>query len=77
VFLLEDGTRVEGTVTVPRRGVRLSDHIAQSDREFFTISSAKVTLPTGETNDVGFVMIARRFVKMVVPGADETPDAQP
>jgi hypothetical protein len=68
VFVLDDGTRIEGSVTVPRRGARLSDFLAQSDREFITVSEAKITLPGGEADEVPYAMLARRFVKMVTPG---------
>ena len=69
VITLEDGTRIEGTITMPRRGARLSDFLANSDREFFTVADARITLPGGEAEDVGFALIAGRFVKMVTPGA--------
>ena len=73
LFLLEDGTRVEGSVTVPRRGARMSDYLAGSDREFFTVGSATLTYPGGETDEVGFVMIAKRVVKMILPGTAPPP----
>ena len=55
-------------MTVPRRGARLSDFLAQSDREFITVSRACVRHASGETEDLPFTMIARRFVKMISPG---------
>ena len=58
-------------MTVPRRGARLSDFLAQSDREFITVSQARITLLGGEAEDVPFAMLARRFVKMVTPGRAE------
>lgn len=68
MFVLEDDTRIEGSVTVPRRGARLSDFLAQSDREFITISDASITHPGGDSDRVPFAMIARRLVKLVTPG---------
>ena len=73
--MLEDGARVEGSVTVPRRGARLSDFLAQSDREFFTVANATLRWPSGDSEEAGFVMIARRFVRMVMPGAAPPPPA--
>jgi hypothetical protein len=67
VITLEDGTRIEGTITMPRRGARLSDFLAQSDREFFTVADARITLPSGEAEEVSFALLAGRFVKMVTP----------
>lgn len=58
-------------MTVPRRGARLSDFLAQSDREFITVGQARITLVGGEAEDVPFAMLARRFVKMVTPGRTE------
>ena len=75
VFVLDDGTRVEGNVTVPRRGARLSDFISASDRDFFTVAKARIVQTDGKIEDVAFMMIARRFVKMVRPGP--TPDDAP
>lgn len=69
--MLDDGTRVEGAVTVPRRGARLSDFLAQSDREFITVGNATITLPSGGVEQVPFAMIARHAVKMVTPGRTE------
>jgi hypothetical protein len=62
---------VEGDVTVPRRGARLSDFLAQSDRDFITVANARITLLGGDAEDVPFAMLARRFVKMVTPGRSE------
>lgn len=60
-----------GAVTVPRRGARLSDFLAQSDREFITVQDARITVPGGQGEEVPFAMLARRFVKMVTPGRPE------
>ena len=58
-------------MTVPRRGARLSDFLAQSDREFITVAKARITLLGGEPEEVPFAMLARRFVKMITPGRAE------
>lgn len=71
MIILDDGTRIEASVTVPRRGARLSDFLAQSDREFITVSKATITLPGSDAEQTPFAMIARRSVKMITPGRTE------
>lgn len=71
IFLETDRYRIEGKLTLPREGFRsrLSDYVNQGDREFFSIENASVTPLDGsrEAQEVGFMLIARRHVRLVLP----------
>ncbi len=74
VVLETDRYRIEGSLTLPREGYRsrLSDHVNQPDREFFSLVDARLTTldsPRAVEN-VGFVLVARRHVRFVVPGGE-------
>jgi hypothetical protein len=66
--------RIEGKLTLPSEGYRsrLSDFVNQRDREFFAIQDATVTPLDGSTdpNDVPFMLVARRHIRVVVPADD-------
>ena len=72
VVVETDRYRIEGKLTLPREGYRsrLSDYVNQRDREFFSIQDATVTSldGRGEAQQVEFVLVARRHIRMVVPG---------
>lgn len=71
IFLETDRYRIEGKLTLPREGFRsrLSDYVNQTDREFFSIEDAAVTPLDGsrEAQQVGFMLVARRHVRIVLP----------
>ena len=74
VIVETDRYRIEGKLTLPREGYRsrLSDYVNQRDRDFFAFSEATMTpLSGGEGRPraVPFVMVARRHVVVVLPGA--------
>ena len=76
VILETDRYRIEGLLTLPREGYRsrLSDFVNQRDREFFSISHAKISTldaPPDRTMEVPFIMVARHHVHLVTP---QTPD---
>jgi len=71
VFLETDRYRIEGKLTLPSEGFRgrLSDYVNQGDREFFSVEDASVTPidGTGEPQQIGFMLVARRHVRLVLP----------
>ncbi len=71
VFLETDRYRIEGMLTLPAEGFRsrLSDYVNQDDRDFFSIEDAAVTPLDGsrEPHQVGFMLVARRHVRLVLP----------
>ena len=71
VFLETDRYRIEGKLTLPAEGFRsrLSDYVNQGDREFFSIEDAAVTPLDGsrEAQQIGFLLVARRHVRLVLP----------
>jgi len=74
VFLETDRYRIEGKLTLPREGFRsrLSDYVNQGERDFFSIEDAAVTPLDGsrEAQQVGFMHVARRHVRLVMPLED-------
>ena len=66
-----DRYRIEGKLTLPAEGYRsrLSDYVNQRDREFFAIQDAHVTPldGAGEGQPAGFLLVARRHIRLVVP----------
>lgn len=74
VLLETDRYRIEGSLTLPREGYRsrLSDYVNQREREFFSIQDAKVTPLDGDDGiQVGFLLVARRHVRIVIPTQPE------
>ena len=73
ITLETDRWRIEGQLTLPAEGYRsrLSDYVNQRDREFFSIQDA--TLTALDSPDVveerAFVMVARRHIRLIAPGA--------
>ena len=67
-----DRYRIEGKLTLPSEGYRsrLSDYVNQRDREFFAMQDTTVTPldGSGEGHAVGFVLVARRHIRIVLPG---------
>ena len=74
VIVETDRYRIEGKLTLPREGYRsrLSDYVNQRDRDFFAFSEATMTPLSGEgrSKTVPFLMVARRHVVLVMPGAE-------
>ena len=73
VIVETDRYRIEGKLTLPREGYRsrLSDYVNQRDRDFFAFSDATVTpLDGGRSRAVGFLMVARPHVVIVMPGEE-------
>ena len=77
VFLETDRYRIEGKLTLPSEGFRsrLSDYVNQSDRDFFAVEEASVTPleGSGETQAVGFMLVARRHVRLALPLPSNSP----
>jgi uncharacterized protein DUF6812 len=73
IILETDRWRIEGQLTLPREGYRsrLSDYVNQRDREFFSIQDAKLTSldRPEETQQMAFVMVARRHIRLIAPGS--------
>jgi uncharacterized protein DUF6812 len=71
VVLETDRYRITGALTLPAEGYRsrLSDYVNQRDREFLTISDARVESldGTAEPRVEPFVMIGRSHVRMIAP----------
>ena len=69
IFHLDDGSTVEGHITIPRRGMRMSDYLSGSEREFINVAEATLTLGDGGGTEYSpFIMIARKSVRMIKPG---------
>jgi len=69
-----DRHRITGTVAVPTVGRnRLSDYANDPDREFFAVTDALMAPldAPDEVQAMDFVMVARRQVLLVMPGAAE------
>ena len=75
VVLETDRYRIVGTLTLPREGYRsrLSDYVNQRDREFFSVSDARITAldDTESTRGASFIMVARRHVTLVALASEE------
>lgn len=73
IILETDRWRIEGHLTLPAEGYRsrLSDYVNQRDREFFSLQDAKLTsLDSPEVvEQMAFVMVARRHIRLIAPGA--------
>ena len=67
--------RIEGKLTLPSEGYRsrLSDYVNQRDREFFAMQDATITSLDGsdQGRPADFLLVARRHIRLVVPGAGE------
>ena len=72
VVVETDRYRVEGDVTLPEEGYRsrLSDHINRRDLEFFAIQDAELKAldGSGEGWHAPVLMLARRHIRLIVPG---------
>ena len=72
IFHLDDGSTVDGKITIPRRGMRMSDYLSGSDREFINVAAATLTLGDGSGSEYSpFIMIARKSIRMIKPGPRE------
>jgi uncharacterized protein DUF6812 len=72
VVVETDRHRIEGSLTLPREGFRsrLSDFVNQRDRDFFSLSDARISPLVeggGDVQEVPFVMVARRHIRVLVP----------
>lgn len=72
IFHLDDGSTVDGRITIPRRGMRMSDYLSASEREFINVAGATLTLGDGTGSEYSpFIMIARKSIRMIKPGPRE------
>jgi hypothetical protein len=73
VVLETDRYRISGTLTLPREGYRsrLSDYVNQRDREFLTLSDARIESLDGssQARTEPFLMIGRSHVRLIAPVA--------
>jgi hypothetical protein len=73
-----DRHRITGTVAVPTVGrSRLSDYANDPERDFFAITGASIS-PLDAPDMVehmDFIMVARRQIRLVMPGRAANPDA--
>ena len=74
VFLENDRYRIEGKLTLRAR-VFAADYVNQSDRESFAVEEPSVTPleGSGETQAVGFMLVARRHVRLALPLPSNSP----
>lgn len=63
---LSDGSEIRGMVYVPKE-LRLSDFLASADRRFLTVTSARVSWRSGETEELPVVFVAKQQVAVLVP----------
>jgi hypothetical protein len=75
IFHLDDGSSVDGRITIPRRGMRMSDFLAGSDREFINVEGATLTLPDASSEYSPFVMVARKSIRLIKPGLRDENEA--
>jgi hypothetical protein len=73
VMLETDRYRITGALTLPREGYRsrLSDYVNQRDREFLTLSDARIEPLDGssEPRTEPFLMIGRSHVRVIAPAS--------
>jgi hypothetical protein len=72
VMLETDRYRITGALTLPREGYRsrLSDYVNQRDREFLTLSDARIEPLDGsgaQARTAAFLMIGRSHVRLIAP----------
>jgi hypothetical protein len=71
VVLETDRYRITGALTLPREGFRsrLSDYVNQRDREFLTLSDARIESLEGsmQARVEPFLMIGRSHVRLIAP----------
>jgi hypothetical protein len=71
VMLETDRYRITGALTLPREGYRsrLSDYVNQRDREFLTLSGARIEPLDGsaQARVEEFLMIGRSHVRLIAP----------
>ena len=71
MVLETDRYRITGALTLPREGYRsrLSDYVNQRDREFLTLSDARIEAldGTAQPRVEPFLMIGRSHVRMIAP----------
>jgi hypothetical protein len=71
VMLETDRYRITGALTLPREGFRsrLSDYVNQRDREFLTLSDARIEALDGsaQPRTEEFLMIGRSHVRLIAP----------
>jgi hypothetical protein len=74
VVVETDRYRIEGRLTLPKEGYRsrLSDFVNRRDQEFFTIQDASLVALDGSGRDwkTPVLMLARRHIRLIVPGAE-------
>jgi hypothetical protein len=74
VVVETDRYRVEGMMTLAREGYRsrVSDHVNRRDQEFFTMVDCQLTpLDGGRNWTTPVLMLARRHIRLIVPGPEE------
>jgi hypothetical protein len=71
VTLETDRYRITGALTLPSEGYRsrLSDYVNQRDREFLTLSDARIEALDGSSpaRTEAFLMIGRSHVRLIAP----------
>jgi hypothetical protein len=71
VTLETDRYRITGALTLPSEGYRsrLSDYVNQRDREFLTLSDARIEPLDGsaQARTEAFLMIGRSHVRLIAP----------
>ena len=71
VVLETERYRIEGMLTLPSEGYRsrVSDFVNQRDRDFFTLSDAKISVleHPGDVRELPFVMVGRRHITLLSP----------
>jgi hypothetical protein len=73
VVLETDRYRITGALTLPAEGFRsrLSDYVNQRDRDFITVSDAKIESLDGSTQPRSepFLLIGRGHVRLIAPAS--------
>jgi hypothetical protein len=73
VVLETDRYRITGALTLPAEGFRsrLSDYVNQRDRDFITVSDAKIESLDGsaQSRTEPFLLIGRGHVRLIAPAS--------
>jgi uncharacterized protein DUF6812 len=76
VMLETDRYRITGALTLPSEGYRsrLSDYVNQRDREFLTLSDARIEPLDGSAGvwSEPFLMIGRSHVRLIAPATPQS-----
>jgi uncharacterized protein DUF6812 len=76
VMLETDRYRITGALTLPSEGYRsrLSDYVNQRDREFLTLSEARIEPLDGssQARREPFLMIGRGHIRLIAPATPQS-----